>query len=110
MAKTYKQKIVFEGPKPTKAIYKKGKIIVYFKGKLIVSGGQILRGVFIETAKGDIEKTDAFLRKNKIFIPTTQRATKVLYGWSPFTDGNLVNTNGLPCSTFSMTVQAAFSP
>ena len=44
LSKTYKKKIAFEGPKPIKVIQKKGKIIVYFKGKMTLSvEGSILK-------------------------------------------------------------------
>ncbi len=116
LAKTYKQKIVFEGPKPTKAIYKKGKIIVYFKDKLAVSKGQILndseipthtglRGVSVETFDGIIQDVSPILKKRKIVIKAPLKAKRVLYGWKPFSDGNLVNVAGLPCSTFALMIK-----
>ena len=101
LAKTYKKKIVFEGPKPLKAIYKKGKIIVYFKGKIAVSEGKILRGVSIETFDGIIHDVPAILKKRTILVETPLKVKRVLYGWQPFSEGNLINTLGLPCSTFT---------
>lgn len=98
--KTYKKKIPFEGPKPIKAIQKKSKIIVYFNSKIAVSEGQILRGVSVETMDGMIHDVSAIVKKRKILIEMPLKIKRILYGWKPFNDGNLINREALPCSTF----------
>jgi sialate O-acetylesterase len=104
LAKTYQKKITFEGPKPLKAIQKKDRIIVYFNSTIAVSEGQILRGVSVEAIDGKIQDIPAILKKRKIIITTPLKVKRVLYGWKPFSDGNLINTEGLPCSTFALSV------
>ncbi len=105
LVKIYKQKIAFEEPNPIKAIQKKNKITVYFKGKIAVSEGSILRGVSIETIDGNIHDVPAILKKRKIIIETPLKIKRVLYGWKPFSDGNLINNSGLPCSTFALIME-----
>jgi len=47
------------------------------------------------------------LKGNKITIinKNDQVITQVRYGWRPFSRGNLVNSYGLPASTFSLNVK-----
>lgn len=104
LSKVYKKAMAFEGLKPLKAVYKKGQIIVHFDRKIAVSDGPILRGVAVETMDGIIHYIPAVLKKRKIIVTTLLKVKRVLYGWKPFSDGNLINTEGLPCSTFALSV------
>lgn len=105
LAKTYKKKIAFEGPKPLKAIQKKRRIVIHFKDKLSVSDGKILRGMSVETIDGQFLEVSALIKKRTIIIETPSNAKRVLYGWKPFSDGNLMNAAGLPCSTFALGIE-----
>ncbi|MCB0775849.1 MAG: hypothetical protein KDB99_05940 [Chitinophagaceae bacterium] len=102
--KTYHQNIVPSGPLPVNAKYVNGKIIISFqyiaKG-LKTSDGNPLRGFSID-GKNDAE---AILGDSGIIIPVNTKPQFIYYGWKPFSDGNLVNSENLPASTFKISVK-----
>ena len=102
--KTYKQSIVPSGPLPLYAKYEKGKVTVYFQDiadRLKTSGGGRLKGFSVD-GKNEIKAT---IRRSGIVIRVNSKPTYIFYGWKPFSDGNLVNSENLPASTFKIRVQ-----
>lgn len=99
--KTYQFKTPCQGPKPIKLIQKNGKIQVVFDSKLYLSEGKIVKGFSFEKEDGTIHRVDAILRKKQVDIYSNLKPKRVFYGYQPFSEGNLKNINGLPCSTFS---------
>lgn len=102
--KTYHKKIVPSGPLPLAAKYRKGKVIVSFRYKengLRTTDGKPLKGFSLD-GKDEVE---AFFVNNAVVISTNQKPGYVYYGWTPFSNGNLVNSENLPASTFKIKVQ-----
>lgn len=101
--KTYKQNIVPSGPLPVKAVYINGKVIVSFqymaKG-LKASGGGELKGFSID----GVNEVKAVLADSGILIYSDKKPEFVYYGWKSFSDGNLVNSENLPASTFKIKI------
>lgn len=101
--KTYKQNITPSGPLPTKATYISGKVIVQFeyvaKG-LRTSDSKLLRGFSID---GTTE-IEARFGDSSIIIPVSTKPQYIYYGWKPYSDGNLINSENLPASTFKIKV------
>lgn len=102
--KTYKQNVVPSGPLPLSAKYENGKIIVSFQYMaygLKSSDGKILRGFSID-GKNNVE---ASFGDSGIIIPANSKPEFIYYGWKPFSDGNLVNSENLPVSTFKIPIK-----
>lgn len=49
----------------------------------------------------------AFVRGKTVVLTVPRRPDFVFYGWEPYTEGNLVNSAGLPASTFKLPVTPA---
>jgi sialate O-acetylesterase len=102
--KTYGQHIVPSGPLPVNAKYINGKALIgfqYLSQGLKISDGDTLHGFSID-GKNEIE---AVLSKGSVLISTKTKPDFVYYGWKSFSDGNLVNSENLPASTFKIRVQ-----
>ncbi len=102
--KTYHKKMLPSGPLPLKATYEKGKVILTFNypgNRLLPDNGTIIKGF---STDGNTE-CNAFIENKKVIIPAEERPAYVYYGWKPFTDANLINSEGLPASTFKIKVQ-----
>lgn len=102
--KNYKQNVVPSGPLPLHAKYINGKVVIIFQnmGKgLKTSTGEKLSGFSID-GKSEVE---AVIGDSEIIIFTDKMPSFVYYGWKPFSDGNLVNSENLPASTFKIKVQ-----
>lgn len=102
--KTYHLNIVPSGPLPVNAKYVNGEIIISFqyiaKG-LKTSDGNSLKGFSID-GRSDVE---AIIGDSGIIIPVTIKPKFIYYGWKPFSDGNLSNSENLPASTFKISVK-----
>ncbi|WP_148232064.1 sialate O-acetylesterase [Maribacter sp. HTCC2170] len=101
--KTYGKQIVPSGPLPITAKYIEGKIIIdfaYTANGLKTSDNQVLRGFSID----GIELVPAKLCKHIVEVTSQYKPEYVYYGWQPFTDANLVNSENLPASTFKLKV------
>jgi sialate O-acetylesterase len=102
--KTYRKNIIPSGPLPSGAKYLNGKISIDFgySGKgLKVSGGKILKGFSLDGQK----EIPAQILQNKIIIAVMEKPVFIYYGWEPFTEANLVNSENLPASTFKIKVE-----
>lgn len=102
--KTYRQQIVPSGPLPLTAIYSKGKVIVSFeymaKG-LKTTDGTAIRGFSVDGKN----ESGANFGDSGIIIPVNTKPQYIYYGWKPFSNGNLINSENLPASTFKIKVK-----
>ncbi|MES2773031.1 MAG: sialate O-acetylesterase [Bacteroidota bacterium] len=102
--KTYKKNIIPSGPLPLQAKYEKDKVVVYFQycaGGLQTSDGKPIRGFSTD----GVTDADAAIKGNEIHMIKRQKPQYIYYGWKPFTDANLMNSESLPASTFKLKVQ-----
>jgi sialate O-acetylesterase len=104
LSKTYDKKVIVSGPLPLSAKYFKGKVVISFQH--IVKGlktldDKPLKGFSID---GKTE-TEAIVGDKDIIIPISNKPQFIYYGWSPFNNGNLANSENLPASTFKIKVQ-----
>lgn len=101
--KTYHENIIPSGPLPLNATYVNGKVIVSFqylaKG-LKTPDGKPIRGFSVD---GKNELT-AEPSESGVMIYTNTKPDYIYYGWKPFSDANLVNSENLPASTFKIKV------
>lgn len=100
----YHTEIVPSGPLPLKAIYKNGIITIYFKYAekgIFAANGDAIKG-FSVNGKDEVK---AVAKSNTVIIPIKQKPTFIYYGWKPYLDGNLINADSLPASTFKLIVQ-----
>lgn len=101
---TYKKKQVLpSGPLPVKARYKNGEIIIQYKftGMGLHASGDTLKGFSLN----GIEEVEAVIQKDKIIIQADEKPTYLFYGWKPYTEANLVNSENLPASGFKLRVR-----
>jgi len=102
--KTYGKNIIPSGPLPVKAKYEAGKLVISFQYTargLKTADGKLLNGFSLD----GINKTEAIIGDSGIIIYANTKPEFIYYGWKPFSDGNLVNSEGLPASTFKVKVQ-----
>jgi sialate O-acetylesterase len=52
-----------------------------------------------------IREVEAFSAADGIIINSDKKPDFIYYGWKPFSDGNLVNSENLPASTFKIKVK-----
>ncbi|NCI45411.1 sialate O-acetylesterase [Sediminibacterium sp. WSJ-3] len=95
--------LVPSGPLPVNAVYRNGGVVLTFQyaEKLRASDGTALHGFSLDGKK----EAEAFIRGNTVVIPCAEKPVQVYYGWKPFSDGNLVNGENLPASTFLLQVK-----
>ena len=102
--KTYQLNIMPSGPLPVSASYSKEKVVVSFEfvaKALKTSDGGLLKGFSLD-GRNEVE---ALFDQNHIIIHTSQKPDFVYYGWKSYSEGNLVNSEGLPASTFKIKVR-----
>ena len=102
--KNYGVKILPSGPLPIEAKYQNGKVIISFQyaGKgLQTADDGILKGFSFNGTQSE----SATINHNRIHIPSKIKPDFVYYGWKSYSDGNLVNSDLLPASTFKIPVQ-----
>lgn len=102
--KTYKRAVIPSGPLPVAAKYKKGKVIIAFQYAgtgLKTSDGNKIKGF----STNGLNELDALVDKKKVVIFLKEKPTFIYYGWKPFTNANLVNSELLPASTFKIVVK-----
>lgn len=100
----YGKDIIPSGPLPLQARYLNDKVIITFRyiGKgLMTSDGKSIRGFSLD-GKSPV---DAVIGDCGILIFTKYKPEYIYYGWKSFTDGNLVNSEELPASTFKIKVE-----
>ncbi len=101
--KTYHTNIIPSGPLPLEAKYKKGKIIISFEyagNNLRTRDGESLSGFSTD----GIHECEATIKNKKVVIEVEEKPSFIYYGWQPYTDANLVNSEQLPATTFKIPV------
>ena len=101
---SYHQQILASGPLPVNARYKNRNIIIRFRyaGKGLASKENTeLNGFTVD----GINSAKAKIKGSKKVIIFTERTPFVYYGWSPYSNGNLINSELLPASTFKIEVK-----
>jgi len=73
----------------------------YIAKGLMTSDCGSLKGLSLD-GKNEI---DATISDSGILIFTNKKPAFIYYGWRPFSNGNLVNSEDLPASTFKIKVQ-----
>ncbi|MCG7752682.1 sialate O-acetylesterase [Flavihumibacter cheonanensis] len=88
------------GPLFKNAKLKSNRLELYFSysGKgLTTSDDQPIRGFSFDGTTN----VAAILKRKKVVLPFQHRPVTVYYGWQPYSIGNLVNSEGMPASTFT---------
>lgn len=102
--KTYHKNIIPSGPLPLTATYKNQKIIISFQyigNGLNTADGKIVRGFSF----GGRNEQSVVIKSKQIIVSVKEKPEFVYYGWQSFSDGNLINSEGLPASTFKIEVK-----
>ncbi|GHB86922.1 sialate O-acetylesterase [Persicitalea jodogahamensis] len=109
LADTYGRKIAARGPSPQKVRQQGKQIILTFQNSdkaLKTKDAQPLAGFELEDKAGIRHPAQATISGNKVHVikPENSNWQRVLYGWQPFSAGNLQNAAGLPASTFQLNI------
>lgn len=110
LAKTYGQEIAYSGPTLVKITQTPNQYILtfsYVEKGLQTADSKPLIGFLLEDKNGNkVEVKAEISGKNKIALPNEAgRYQRILYGWKPFSNGNLVNSEGFPVSTFGVKIK-----
>jgi sialate O-acetylesterase len=108
LARTYDQKVVSSGPL-AKSVRRDGPaLIVTFDHAdgLKASDGKPVAGFEIAGADGKLKPAGVEIQKDGVTLTSRLVAEPVSarYGWQPSSTGNLTNGEGLPASTFLLTL------
>lgn len=105
---SYKKQINADGPAPLSAVQKGNAITIVFNDRLTTGNKKPLTGFELINIKGKHIPTDATIGKNNIYleVPAGEDIKAIGYAMQPYTHANLVNTSGLPASTFTLSVQS----
>jgi sialate O-acetylesterase len=114
--KEYGLSIVPSGPLPLRAEYANGQLQITFNHAidgLATADGKPLRGFSLD----GVHEVSARIQKGKlqlgksissgsemVVIDCEEQPAYIYYDWKPYTDGNLVNREQLPTSTFKIKV------
>lgn len=104
LAETYGRRVIPSGPLPVMARHRKTAVVVSFRhaGRgLRSSDGRALRGFSLD----GVRDAEALVKGKRVSIHVDRRPDSLYYGWRPFSEGNLVNSVGLPASTFKIPVR-----
>jgi len=84
------------------ATRKGNAIIIDFNDRLATGNKQALTGFELINEKGERIAADATISKNNVWlkVPPGTAIKSIFYAMQPYTHANLVNTRGLPASTF----------
>lgn len=100
----YEKDICPSGPLPLSATYANGLLRIRFRhacGGLQTKEDKELLGF----STVDINKLEARIVGNEVQITLAHKPNWIYYGFAPFSDGNLINGQGLPASTFKIHVE-----
>lgn len=99
---TYKKQVTANGPAPLYTTRKGDAIIIDFNNNLTTGNKQALTGFELIDEKGERIPVDAAISKNNVWlkVPAGTIIKSIFYAMQPYTHANLVNTQGLPASTF----------
>lgn len=101
------ENVVSHGPSIEKAVQDGNRIILYFDNSegMKSSDGEELRTFEVADENGIFYQADNIeVKGNSVIISSkeVQNPTQARYGWQPYSEGNLVNEEGLPASTFEI--------
>ena len=102
--KIYGKKIVPSGPLPKEASYENGRVIItfdYTANGLKTSDRKRVCGFSFDGK----DATSATLKGNRIEILSGKKPEFIYYAWRPYSEGNLVNSEGLPATTFKLKIR-----
>ncbi len=102
--KTYHLNTVPSGPLPLNARYANAEVVIAFSYQaagLHTAGNAVLQGFSLDGKNN----AQAFIRNGTVVIPAAVKPPCVYYGWKPYSDGNLINSENLPASGFKIEVQ-----
>lgn len=104
-AKSYGLNVEYSGPMFRGVSPKDGGLLVSFdhsKG-LSTSDGEAIRSFEVAGEDMIFHKAEATITKRSIYVESkdVEKPLYVRYGWTPYTDSNLINGAGLPTSTFT---------
>jgi len=103
---TYKKNIVAEAAQALYTRQNKNTITVAFPSlsQLKTLNDQPLKGFELVNTTGERITVSGSVKKNTVLlnVPTGEQIKTIYYAMQPFTRGNLVNSTGLPVSTFTL--------
>lgn len=102
LKEVYKKNVNAYGPEAVSAEYKNGRVIVRFKQarQLSTSDNAVLKGFSLD-GRSPVE---ARIEKNTVILPSSTRPSFVYYGWQPYSEGNLIDKDGMPATTLKIVV------
>jgi sialate O-acetylesterase len=107
-AQVYGEKIEFSGPQPVEAIARAMAVEIIFSHAAGLKTSDTLPANSFELAgeNGIFHPVTAMIDGETVLLSATAGSLPrhVRYGWQPFSAGNLVNGDGLPVSTFEISV------
>jgi sialate O-acetylesterase len=105
LAKTYQKDLSYSGPQLDYVNVEEANLEVHFSGvkTLKTSDGEEIKDLQIAGANGVFVDAEGQIIGNmlRVWSDDIINPRFVRYGYSPYSDGNLVNEAGLPSSTFS---------
>jgi sialate O-acetylesterase len=103
LKQVFHKKVNASGPEVLRAEYKDNKVIVHFKDaqQLRTSDHSTLKGFSLDGRT----PAEARIEKKHVILPTSTRPEFVYYGWQPYSEGNLTDEDGMPASTFKISVK-----
>lgn len=105
LAKTYSKEVAFSGPTLDYINVHKNTLEVHFTHAegLQILGSSTLKDIQIAGSNLKFEPAKARIKGNILILSSKniKNPRFVKYGYSPYTEGNLINKEGLPASTFS---------
>ncbi len=108
LARTYGQTMEWSGPAPRSLSAKGKQLSVAFDHAqgMAAKNGEALRGFQIAGADGQFSDATARIEGDTVVLEcgAMPQPRQVRYAWQPFPDANLENGDGLPASTFQLSV------
>jgi sialate O-acetylesterase len=92
------------GPLPVRAVWKRGSVIVHFQytgSRLKTADMSDLRGFALDGNPSN----QVQINGKTVVIEAKEKPRVISYGWQSWSNGNLVNEQGLPASTFRIPVR-----
>ncbi len=86
---------------PLKAKYRKQQIIIRFSNNLNSGDADLIKGFSLDGKK----EISAKAAKNKVIINAPEKPKKIIYGFSPYTIANLMDSDNIPVPGFIIEVK-----
>lgn len=100
----YGKNVLVSGPMPIGGYYRKNELVIQFKHAdgLRAADQKQLSGFSLN----GIDPIEAVIHKKSIRLKTNSSPELVYYAYKPYADGNLVNNEGLPATSFILNVSS----